>query len=74
MWAGVDSDVELYASGRCLEDEGEWAGGQDLTGKQEQEQGAQQPCRPRLRAALAPPPWPCLQRAQQPCAWPLPPA
>jgi hypothetical protein len=36
MWGGVDSDVELYASGRCLEDEGEWAGGQDLTGKQEQ--------------------------------------
>ena len=30
MWAGVDSDVELYASGVVVEDDGEWAGGQSL--------------------------------------------
>ncbi len=31
MWSGVEPDVELYASGRVLDDEGEWAGGQALT-------------------------------------------
>ena len=30
MWSGVDSDVELYASGVVVEDDGEWAGGQSL--------------------------------------------
>lgn len=34
MWSGVDPDVELYASGNVLDDDGEWAGGQALnTGK-----------------------------------------
>lgn len=30
MWSGVDSDVELFASGRVLDDDGEWSGGQTL--------------------------------------------
>ena len=30
MWAGVDSDVALFASGDVLDDDGEWAGGQSL--------------------------------------------
>ena len=34
MWSGVDPDVDLYASGNVLDDDGEWAGGQALnTGK-----------------------------------------
>jgi hypothetical protein len=31
MWSGVEPDVELYASGRMLEEDGEWSGGQTLT-------------------------------------------
>lgn len=31
MWSGVDSDVDLYASGNVLDDDGEWAGGQTLS-------------------------------------------
>jgi hypothetical protein len=27
MWGGVDPDVELFASGVVLEDEGDWATG-----------------------------------------------
>ena len=30
MWSGVDCDVDLYASGNVLDDDGEWAGGQAL--------------------------------------------
>ena len=30
MWAGVDSDVALFASGDVLDDDGEWSGGQSL--------------------------------------------
>lgn len=30
MWSGVEPDVELFASGRVLDDDGEWAGGQAL--------------------------------------------
>lgn len=30
MWSGVDPDVDLYASGNVLDDDGEWAGGQSL--------------------------------------------
>ena len=30
MWSGVESDVQLFASGRVLHDDGEWAGGQSL--------------------------------------------
>ena len=30
MWSGVDPDVELFASGRVLDDDGEWTGGQTL--------------------------------------------
>ena len=31
MWSGVDPDVDLYASGNVLDDDGEWAGGQALS-------------------------------------------
>lgn len=31
MWSGVDSDVDLYASGNVLDDDGEWVGGQTLS-------------------------------------------
>eukprot|EP00884_Botryococcus_braunii_P022842 jgi/Botrbrau1/9241/Bobra.180_1s0003.1 len=31
MWSGVEPDLELYASGCMLEDDGEWAGAQSLT-------------------------------------------
>ena len=27
MWSGVDPDVELFASGKVLDDDGEWSGG-----------------------------------------------
>ena len=30
MWSGVDPDVDMYASGNVLDDDGEWAGGQAL--------------------------------------------
>ena len=30
MWSGIESDVQLFASGRVLNDDGEWAGGQSL--------------------------------------------
>ena len=30
MWSGLEPDVQLFASGRVLDDEGEWAGGQTL--------------------------------------------
>ena len=30
MWSGLEPDVELFASGRVLDDDGEWAGGQTL--------------------------------------------
>lgn len=30
MWSGIESDVQLFASGRVLHDDGEWAGGQSL--------------------------------------------
>ena len=30
MWSGIESDVQLFASGRVLHDDGEWAGGQTL--------------------------------------------
>lgn len=32
MWSGVDPDIELYASGKVLDDDGEWAGAQSTTG------------------------------------------
>lgn len=31
MWGGVDPDTQLYASGRVLDDAGDWATGQSLT-------------------------------------------
>ncbi len=34
MWSGVDPDVELYASGKVLDDDGEWAGAQSTTDMQ----------------------------------------
>ena len=30
MWAGIEPDSALFASGRVLDDDGEWAGGQTL--------------------------------------------
>lgn len=30
MWSGLEPDVQLFASGRVLDDDGEWAGGQTL--------------------------------------------
>lgn len=30
MWSGIDPDVDMYASGNVLDDDGEWAGGQAL--------------------------------------------
>lgn len=30
MWSGVDPDVELFASGKVLDDDGEWSGGHAL--------------------------------------------
>ena len=30
MWSGVEPDTQLFASGRVLDDDGEWAGGQSL--------------------------------------------
>ena len=30
MWSGVDPDVELYASGVVVEDDGDFSGGQAL--------------------------------------------
>lgn len=30
MWSGVEPDTELFASGRVLDDDGEWSGGQTL--------------------------------------------
>lgn len=30
MWSGIEPDVQLFASGRVLDDDGEWAGGQSL--------------------------------------------
>lgn len=38
MWSGVDPDVDLYASGNVLDDDGEWAGGQTLSAGKEHEQ------------------------------------
>jgi hypothetical protein len=32
MWAGIEPDVQLFASGCVLDDDGEWAGGQSLGG------------------------------------------
>ena len=34
MWSGVDPDVDLFASGNVLDDDGEWAGGQTLAAGQ----------------------------------------
>ena len=34
MWSGVDPEVELYASGKVLDDDGEWAGAQSTTALQ----------------------------------------
>lgn len=31
MWSGVESDVELYASGVVVDDDGDFSGGQALT-------------------------------------------
>ena len=31
MWSGVDPDVDLYASGNVLDDDGEWTEGQALS-------------------------------------------
>ena len=31
MWGGVDPDVQLYASGRVLDDQGDWTTGQGLS-------------------------------------------
>ena len=31
MWSGVEPDVPLFASGRMLDDGGEWSGGQPLS-------------------------------------------
>ena len=28
MWGGAEPDVELFASGNVVDDDGEWAGGQ----------------------------------------------
>lgn len=30
MWSGIEPDVQLFASGCMLDDDGEWAGGQSL--------------------------------------------
>ena len=30
MWSGVEPDTELFASGRVLDDDGDWAGAQTL--------------------------------------------
>ncbi|KAK9918243.1 hypothetical protein WJX75_002529 [Coccomyxa subellipsoidea] len=30
MWSGIEPDVQLFASGRVLDDQGDWAGGQTL--------------------------------------------
>jgi hypothetical protein len=30
MWSGIEPDVQLFASGRVLDDDGEFAGGQSL--------------------------------------------
>lgn len=30
MWSGVDPDVELYASGQVVDDDGDFSGGQAL--------------------------------------------
>ena len=30
MWSGLEPDAELFASGRVLDDDGEWAGAQAL--------------------------------------------
>ncbi|MBC8082824.1 MAG: hypothetical protein H7Z21_06380 [Hymenobacter sp.] len=30
MWSGIEPDVQLFASGRVLDDEGDWSGGQTL--------------------------------------------
>ena len=30
MWSGLEPDTELFASGRVLDDDGEWAGAQAL--------------------------------------------
>ena len=32
MWSGVDPDVELYASGVVVDDDGDFSGGQALDG------------------------------------------
>lgn len=32
MWSGVDPDVELYASGVVVDDDGDFSGGQALNG------------------------------------------
>lgn len=32
MWSGVDPEIELYASGKVLDDDGEWAGAQSIVG------------------------------------------
>ncbi|DBB09374.1 TPA: hypothetical protein ACH3X3_007949 [Trebouxia sp. C0006] len=40
MWSGVDPDVDLYASGNVLDDDGEWAGGQALNADNNDEAAA----------------------------------
>jgi len=54
MWSGVESDVELYASGVVVDDDGDFSGGQALN------DGKESPCRctgghlPACTAALLP--------------------
>ena len=43
MWAGVEPDVALFASGRALDEGGEWSGGHPLT---EAAEGAHGPSAP----------------------------
>lgn len=45
MWSGVDPDVELFASGRVLDDDGEWSGGQTL-GEAGEDAGVPEPTVP----------------------------
>lgn len=43
MWAGVDPDVELFASGLVLDGDGEWSGGQTLGEAGDDAGGSQAP-------------------------------
>lgn len=48
MWSGIEPDVQLFASGRVLDDDGEFAGGQALGGSSSGEAALPVPTRPVL--------------------------